>query len=133
MLENYKIIKTIDVQWGDMDAAQHANNVTYLKWVESARVHYFIELNNGRLRNEDNIGPVVAWQDCKYIRPITFPDTVLLGMERKEIQDDRIVLETKIFSKAQNSLVAISNQHIVSYDFKRKMKAPLPLNWVYNE
>jgi len=130
MLDEYKIIKKIDVQWGDMDAAQHVNNVTYLKWVEAARIAFFLGINNGRLSNEDNVGPVVAWQDCKYIKPVTFPDTVLIGVERTEIQGDRIVLETKIFSREQNKLVAISSQQIVSYDFKRKMKAPLPLSWV---
>lgn len=133
MLDGHRITKNIDVQWGDMDAAQHVNNVVYLRWVESARIAYFLDLNGGELSNEDNVGPVVAHQDCKYIRPVTFPDTVLVGVERKEIQDDRIVLETKIFSKSQNKLVAISTQQIVSYDFKRKMKAPLPLNWVYND
>jgi len=120
MLDDYRIIKKIDVQWGDMDAAQHVNNVNYLKWVEAARIAYFLDLNEGRLYNEDNVGPVVAWQDCKYIRPVTFPDTVLIGIERNEILEDRIVLESKIFSKQQNKL------------FKRKMKAPLPLNWVYD-
>lgn len=133
MIEDFKIVKKINVEWGDMDAAQHVNNVQYFSWAESARVAYFLDLNNGKLVNEDNVGPVVAWIDCKYIRPVTFPDTVLIGIERKEILEDRIILETKIFSEAQNRLVAISNQHIVSYDFKRRMKAPLPLNWVYND
>jgi len=133
MMEDYKILKKIDVQWGDMDAAKHVNNVVYLRWVESARIAYFLDLNNGRLANEDNVGPVVAKQDCKYIRPVTFPDTMLVGVERKEIRDDRIILETKVFSEQQGNIVAISTQHIVSYDFKRRMKAPLPMNWVYNE
>lgn len=133
MLQDYPNVKSIDVQWGDMDSANHVNNVNYLRWVESARIAYFLQLNNGRLKNEDNVGPVVAWQDCKYIRPVTFPDTVLVGVKRTEILEDRIVLETKIFSKEQDRLVAISHQHIVSYDYKRKMKAPLPMNWVYNE
>jgi len=133
MLDNYKKIKKIDVQWGDMDAAQHVNNVTYLKWIEAARISYLLDLNEGRLTNDDNVGAVVAWQDCKYIRPVTFPDTVLIGVERKEILEDRIVLETKIFSQQQNKLVAISNQQIVSYDYKRRMKAPLPMNWVYDD
>lgn len=133
MIEDYKILKKIEVEWGDLDAAQHVNNVKYFSWAESARIAYFLDLNNGKLVAEDNIGPVVAWIDCKYIRPVTFPDKVLLGIERKEILDDRIVLETKIFSEKQNRLVAICKQHIVSYDFKRRMKAPLPLNWAYND
>lgn len=132
MLENYNIKKEIVVEWGDMDAAQHVNNVVYLRWAESIRIDYFLYLNDNMLYNEDNIGPVVAKQDCKYIRPVTFPDTVIIGVKRKEILEDRIVLETKIYSKAQKRIVAVSTQDIVSYDFKRKMKAPLPLNWVYD-
>ena len=133
MLDEAKIIKKIDVQWADMDAAQHVNNVNYLRWAEIARIAYFIDLNHGKLSNEDNIGPVVAFQDCKYIRPVTYPDTVLIGVERTEILEDRIVLETKIYSEQQGRLVAISHQHIVSYDYKRKMKAPLPMEWVYDD
>ena len=131
MLEGYENIKSIDVQWGDIDSANHVNNVNYLRWVESARIAFILQLNNGRLINEDNVGAVVAWQDCKYIRPVTFPDTVLVGVKRTEILDDRIVLETKIFSQQQERLVAISHQHLVSYDYKRKEKAPIPLNWIY--
>ena len=58
---------------------------------------------------------------------------MLISVERTEILEDRIVLETKMFSEQQARLVAISHQHIVSYDYKRKMKAPLPMNWVYND
>jgi len=130
---DFRISKEIMVEWGDLDGNQHVNNVIYLKWAESARIDYFMDLNNGKITNEDNIGPVVAWQDCKYIRPINFPDTVLIGVKRIEVQEDRIVLESKIFSRTQNKLAAIAKQHIVSYDFKRRMKAPLPLNWVYND
>jgi len=51
-----KTSKTIEVQWGEIDAAMHVNNVTYLKWVESARVDFLIKMNNGMLVNEEHIG-----------------------------------------------------------------------------
>lgn len=131
--QDFRLYKDIKVEWGDLDAARHVNNVIYFKWTESIRVDYFMDLNNGKLVNEDDVGPVVAWQDCKYIKPINFPDTVMIGIKRSEVLDDRIVLETKIFSRNQKKLAAIMKQHIVSYDFKRRIKAPLPLNWVHNE
>jgi len=124
-----KTKKTIEVQWGDIDAAMHVNNVVYLKWVESARVDYLIKMNNGMLVNEEQIGAVIAWLDCKYIRPVTFPDQVRLETSKKEILTEKIVLETKIYSLKQDRLVAISRQEIVSYDFHRKCKVPLPINW----
>ena len=60
MLKDYKLVVEIPVQWGDMDAAQHVNNVIYLKWVESARVSFFRKLNEGNLINEEHIGPILA-------------------------------------------------------------------------
>ena len=132
-MENFEIKHQVDVQWGDLDAANHVNNIIYLRWIESARVKYFLHLNNGKLKNEDNVGPVVAWQDCKYIRPVNYPDTVTIGIRKIENLDDRIVLEAKIYSDAQKRVVAVSQQHMVSFDFKTKTKAPLPMNWLYNE
>ncbi len=124
-----KTSKTIEVQWGDIDAAMHVNNVIYLKWVESARVDFLIKMNNGMLVNEEQIGAVIAWLDCKYIRPVMFPDTVRLETVKSEVLTEKIILETKIYSIVQDRLVAISKQEIVSYDFLRKCKVPLPINW----
>ena len=133
MMENYKITVEIPVQWRDMDAAQHVNNVVYLKWIEAARVKYFIHLNGGKLQNLESIGPILSWQECKYIFPITYPDTVLVGIKKIDITDDKIVTEAKVFSMAHDRLVAISTQHTVSYDFKLRTKVPIPLNWLYND
>ena len=36
-LAQFKFTMTYDIQWGDMDAAQHVNNVNYLRLGESAR------------------------------------------------------------------------------------------------
>ena len=37
----YPVSIVIPVAWGDMDAFQHVNNVTYGRWLESARIAYF--------------------------------------------------------------------------------------------
>jgi len=132
-MEEFKVKVEIPVQWRDMDAAQHVNNVVYLKWVEAARIKFFIDLNGPNLTNEEKVGPILAWQECKYIRPIEYPDTVIVGIRKIEVLEDRIVTEAHIYSKVKNCLVAISKQQTVSYDFKLKRKAPLPLNWIYND
>lgn len=131
-MDNFDISLDIPVQWGDMDAAQHVNNVIYLKWVEAGRIRFFFKLNSDRLIRLDDIGPIVAWQDCKYIRPVNYPDTVIVKVRKKEILEDRLVLETRIFSKEENQIVAISNQQIMPYNYKTKSKAPIPLDWIYN-
>jgi len=133
MLHDYKVKIELPVLWGDMDASQHVNNVNYLRWVEAARVAFFRSLNEGNLKDECNIGPILAWQECKYIKPVTYPDSVIVGIKKVETLEDRIITEVKIFSKKDDQLVAISKQSTVAYDFQLKQKAPLPLNWIYNE
>jgi len=132
-MDDFQVRLEVPVEWRNIDTAFHVNNVVYIEWVESARVEYFMQLNDGKLMREDDISPIVAWQDCKYIRPVSFPDTVILGVKKSEILDDRMVLETRIFSKNDNRIVAISTQHIMAYNVKLKRKAALPLNWIYNE
>ena len=131
-MKDFKITVEIPVQWRDMDASQHVNNVVYLKWIESARIHFYRDLMDGSLINEENIGPILAWQECKYICPVTFPDTVIVGIRKSEVLKDRIVTEAKVYSKNLKRIAAISKQHSVAYDFKVRAKAPLPLNWIYD-
>jgi acyl-CoA thioester hydrolase len=131
-MEEYKISVEIPVQWRDMDASQHVNNVVYLKWIESARIHFFRELIGGSLVDEESIGPILAWQECKYICPVTFPDTIVVGIRRLEVLKDRIVTEAVVYSKTLQRMVAISKQQTVAYDFKLRVKAPLPLYWIYD-
>ncbi len=40
VLKEYKVVSVINVQWGDMDAYQHVNNVVYVRWGENARIDY---------------------------------------------------------------------------------------------
>jgi len=124
----YSTIVEIPVQWGDMDAAQHVNNVVYLRWIECARVELFRKINGHSLQ-KDSIGPILAWQECKYISPVVYPDTVMVGVRISEFLSDRMVTETKIYSKENMELVAIGRQMIVAYNFDAREKTAIPEHW----
>ena len=130
-LSEYACQVSIPVQWGDMDAFRHVNNVKYLGWVESARVKYFNEFLCKNDMNNSEIGPILAWQDCKYLFPVTYPDTVEVGFRVAEIKTDRILCEARIYSKKHNRLVAIANNVIMPYSIKTQSKAEIPTEWIY--
>ena len=119
----------INVQWGEMDAAQHVNNVVYLRWSETARIGYFEKLNIVDSFNSE-AGPILGWMDCKYIFPVTFPDTIFIGVKVDEILEDRFMMSTHLFSKKHDRIVAISKQSILAYDYKKLCKTTLPKNWI---
>lgn len=128
-LEKFPVQLEIPVRWADMDAFKHVNNAIYLQWGEIARIEY-ITKNLSLNLNDVSLGPILARQDCRYIFPITYPDTVLIGFRVSEIQEDRIICECKIFSKKYEKLCAIIYNTVMAYDFINLRKAEIPVDWV---
>jgi len=118
----------LPVQWGDMDAAQHVNNTVFLRWIESARIQMFRKMQEGKL-DFGKVIPILAWQDCKYIFPVTFPDQVVITMDVIELIEDRILCEGKIHSKKHQRIVAISKTLLVAFDREESKKQQLPQKW----
>jgi acyl-CoA thioester hydrolase len=118
------------VHWGDMDSANHVNNLVYMRWAETARVAYFERIGVDTAFAAGGTGAILAWQDCKYTFPMTYPDTALVGVRTLEVQEDRFVLQTAVFSDRHDRLAALSHQTIVPYDYGALRKAALPREWV---
>lgn len=130
-LAEFPVQIKIPVQWGDMDAARHVNNIIYLRWSESARIKYFeqIQLDTSF---QMGIGPIIGWQDGKYIFPITYPDTAVIGIRVEEIKKDRLIMLTHIYSEQHQRLAVISRQSIIPYDYQKLAKASIPKAWIDN-
>lgn len=128
-LKQYSIIKKIPVQWVEMDVARHVNNVIYLNWSESARLTYFEKMGMDTSFASSEAGPILAWQDCKYIFPITYPDTAIVGMRVTEIKNDCVIMESAIFSEKHQRIAAISQQKVVPYNYVELKKMEVPESW----
>ena len=129
-LSDYNTFFEYRIQWGQMDAAQHINNLEYLRWAESARVEYFDKIGISVDFGTSDLAPILGWQECKYIFPITYPDIALVGIKTTEIMSDRLMLETSVFSKKYERIACVSKQSIVPYDYIKLTKVSLPGEWV---
>ncbi|WP_394746696.1 acyl-CoA thioesterase [Spongiimicrobium salis] len=125
--DSYTILE-LPVQWGDMDATQHVNNTVYLRWIESARIAMFQKMNKGTLGLK-KIVPILAWQDCKYIFPVTYPDQVIIHLDVIALFKDRVRCKGNIYSKVHGRLVAISESVLMAYDMELLQKHPFPEAW----
>lgn len=126
LVAGYPILVTTMVAWGDMDANRHVNNVVYFRYIEHGRLHYFYELGFIAHQIETGVGPILAWTDCRFRRPLAYPDTVTIGTRIRDVQDDRFVMDALIVSHAQRQVVAEGQQRVVVYDYRKNEKAPLP-------
>lgn len=88
-LSQFPVVDEQKVAWGDMDAFGHVNNVMYYRYIESARICYFEHLN---LLGRD-VNTVVASSQCKYIKPVFYPDTLSVGACVVELRNSAMRME----------------------------------------
>ncbi len=119
-LAHYPIIYPQPIQWGEMDAFNHLNNVIYYRYAESARIVYLQALG----MFDGSMVTMLAHSSCQYLRPVTFPDTLLLGVRCQRLGNTSIVIDYRYYSCAQQAIVATAEAVIVRLDSKGKDKLP---------
>lgn len=125
LLKGYPVVVTHLVGWGDMDANRHVNNVMYFRYIEHARLKYFGELGFSKMQDEIGIGPILAWADCRFRRPLSYPDTVSIGVRIQDIEADRFAMHSIVVSHVLKAVAAEGKQRVVVYDYRNHCKAPL--------
>ncbi|MAD04297.1 acyl-CoA thioesterase [Pseudoalteromonas shioyasakiensis] len=124
-IEQHPIRTKINVAWGEMDALQHVNNVVYFRYFETARIDFFTQLGFLKDLQVTGVGPVISENNARYKRPVTFPDTVHVGVKISDIEQDRFMMHYTVFSESQDTVTTIGSSQVVMFNFKTGKKAQL--------
>ncbi|WP_028780431.1 MULTISPECIES: acyl-CoA thioesterase [Shewanella] len=124
--QRYPQHSQIPVAWGEMDALQHVNNVVYFRYFETARIDFFNRHFPLGEMYKQGMGPVISENQARYKRPVTYPDTLLIGIRISDIGEDRFTMHYEAYSKAQRAITTTGSSVAVMYDFKKGTKAKLP-------
>ena len=119
-LSYYPVIHHQPIHWGEMDAFNHLNNVVYYRYAESARIGYLQALG----MFDGSMITVLAQSSCQYLRPVIYPDTLLLGVRCQRLGRTSIVIEYSYYSTAQQAVVATAEAVVVRLDSSGKDKLP---------
>ena len=68
---------------------------------------------------------VLATSSCQYLRAVTFPDTLWIGVRTKKIGNTSMVQEYAYFSTGQNAIVATGEAVLVMFEADGVTKRPL--------
>jgi acyl-CoA thioester hydrolase len=126
LLEAYPVVIEVPVAWGEMDSLRHVNNIVYFRYFESARMAYFERVGFWEHMDETGVGPILASTQCRFRLPLTYPDTVSIGARVPEIDGDRFIMKYIVVSHSHGKAAAEGEGLIVSYDYRKLAKAPLP-------
>ncbi len=125
-LKDYPVVVECPVAWGEMDSFGHVNNIVYFRYFENARIAYFRETAVLEVMESSHIGPILASTECRFLVPLTYPDTVSTGTRVTDVGPDRFTMEYAVYSHRHQRLAAIGKGVLVTFDYASGTKASVP-------
>ncbi|GAA4350134.1 acyl-CoA thioesterase [Kangiella taiwanensis] len=120
--QDFPVLLPIRVAWGEMDAFQHVNNVSYIRYFESARIAYMEAMGMEANIKTSPVGPILGDIYCRYRRPVTYPDTLHIGTKISELNEFGFVMEYQAFSDKQKTVTTLGHCKIVMIDYRTNQK-----------
>ncbi|KAJ5172079.1 hypothetical protein N7492_004672 [Penicillium capsulatum] len=141
-----------NVVWGEMDVMPpgHVNNVTYVRYAESARVNWTrnIGLHFDPAHHKEWLSMVSSRGvglilrsikiDYKFVGPMKSPDKItvyqkLVHDPSSSLSQSAFQLQVMILSEAKQRPAARCHEDIVIYDYKKNQKTPALPPFVYEQ
>jgi acyl-CoA thioester hydrolase len=126
LLGDFPVVVRLPVQWGEMDAYGHLNNVVFFRYFESARVRYLEACGFTDTYAEQGVGAILHSTSARFRRPLFYPDEVLAGARVSELGEDRFTMAYRVVSLEQEAVAAEGEGVVVSYDYRAGAVVPLP-------
>jgi acyl-CoA thioester hydrolase len=121
---DYRHFRIIPTRWMDNDIYGHVNNVNYYSYFDTAVNQYLIERGVLDIHKGDIVAYVVDTA-CSYFRPLTFPDTVAVGIRVARIGTSSIRYELGLFRNDDQEIAAAG--HFVHVYVDRQSGRPVPV------
>ena len=126
LLAGFPIVATIPILWGDEDAFGHVNNVTYLRWCETARIDYLVKVELLPKLPPQGVAPILASIKCDYRLALNYPDTVDVGARITHIGNSSMRMEHRVVSRMLGRLAAQVDSTLVLLDYASNRPVTVP-------
>jgi acyl-CoA thioester hydrolase len=126
LLENYPVVWTETLQWGDMDMFNHINSIHYFRYFENARIAYLKKLDILDRLKSASLAIVVRDQGCRYKAPLKFPDTISVGISAVSIEPDRLTFKYDIISQYSELITTTGTSTMVVINSSTGRQSNMP-------
>ena len=114
----------ISPRWGDLDAMNHVNNATYLRYLEEARIQWLNAQDTAWFDGER--APVLASATVNYRLPIEYPSEIDIELFTTRIGSSSLTIGHRMVDYRSDTLHCDGQVVVVWVDRKTGKPAPLP-------
>jgi acyl-CoA thioester hydrolase len=125
---SYRHWQVIQTRWADNDVYGHVNNTIHYQWFDTVVNSWLI--TQGLLGGEPGnpIGLVVE-TGCRYARPVSFPETVDIGLALDRLGGSSVTYRLGVFSSGSDEPAAQGHFTHVCVDPDSRRPVSLPPDW----
>ena len=121
----FPVLRAITTRWHDNDHYGHVNNVVYYAYFDTAVNGYLIEASGTDIRALPAIG-IVAETSCRFLRELSFPDTVYAGLALEKLGNSSVVYRIGLFRNEDSEPAALGRFVHVYVDATTRRPVPVP-------
>ncbi len=144
-MNGFRFSREVEAVFGDLDAMGHVNNVVYLKWIETARIAYWIHLTGQKTHpgmpdkggGSHPPGPgvmsgalidmILARTEIDYRSPVNYGETLDVFVRTALIKRSSIVFEYAVRARSDERVVAEARTVVVCYDYDLARSRPVSM------
>jgi acyl-CoA thioester hydrolase len=98
---SYPVRRPMSTRWRDNDAYGHVNNAVYYEYFDAAVNGWLMDATGVDIRALPAIG-VVAETSCRYLRQLSFPEPVEIGIGVERLGTTSVVYRLAVFAPARS-------------------------------
>lgn len=116
------------VRFGDLDAMRHLNNVEYLRFFETARIAYVMQLipSHRPSEPEGDWGLIFAECHVRYLAPAFFDEQIRTHIRPSTLRRSSVRMEFLMVGENDGRELAEGWGALVGYDYAGGRARPLP-------
>jgi acyl-CoA thioester hydrolase len=105
MRTDYPHLLEIPTRWHDNDVYGHVNNVDYYAFFDTVINDWLIRAGGLDIHAGQTIG-LCAESHCRFLAPVSFPDTVEAGLRVAHLGDRSVRYEIELYVKGSDEPIA---------------------------
>jgi acyl-CoA thioester hydrolase len=117
---------TLPIRFRDLDPLNHVNNAIFSTYYEEARIEFIQEVNKLASELKNGFSFVLANIEIEFIRPVEYPNDILIGSGIKSLGNSSITSFQAIYTGNEKKLVSVARAHGVWFDLSKQRPARIP-------
>lgn len=122
---DFRVFRPMPTRWMDNDTYGHVNNVVYYSYFDTAVNGWLMDATGADIRTLPEIGLVVE-TSCRYLRPLSFPEELEVGIAMERVGNSSLVYRVAIFGRGDAEPAAHGRFVHVYVDSKTRQSRPVP-------